>query len=286
MRDPRTMMQAAVTPDHVEHGRRPHARASVALRNRVAIWLAVLALASLVAGPGIGHAQQRPIRGMEAPHPCGVIYTRHYGPYDYRTEREKLRIVEEFHFTPEMEAGIRGVNSTVAGEVNYTLKASPNHHRALVTLMRVVERARQDSLPGMEWPLECYFDRAIRFAHDDPVVRMLYAQFLSQRNRKPEAEKQLLLASQFAPENPLTQYNVGLVALEIGNHDLALKQAHLARAMGFARMELESALRSINRWRDPPSDSPAAAASAASTAPPVDLDARYTVTEPASGPRR
>ena len=220
---------------------------------------------------------------MEAPHPCGAIYTRHYGPYDYRTQREKLRIVEEFHFTPQMEAGIRGVNSTVAGEVNYTLKASPNHHRALVTMMKVVERARQDNLPGMEWPLECYFDRAIRFAHDDPVVRMLYARLLSQRNRRAEAEKQLILASDVAPDNAFTQYNVGLVALEIGNHELALKQAHVARAMGFARPELENALRAVNRWRDPPPDSPAAAAPAAL---PVDLDARYTVTDPASAARR
>lgn len=220
---------------------------------------------------------------MEAPHPCGLIYTGHVGPYDYRTQRDKLRIVEEFHFTPKMEAGIRGVNTTVAGEVNYTLKASPNHHRALVTMMKVVERARQDNLPGMEWPLECYFDRAIRFAHDDPVVRMLYAKFLNQRNRKPEAEKQLLLASQFAPDNAFTQYNVGLVALEIGNHELALKQAHTARAMGFTRMELENGLRAVNRWKDPPAD---AASAPASSAAPVDLDARYTAMEPASAARR
>jgi hypothetical protein len=249
----------------------------------MARWAARVALAGFVAGPGPVHAQQPPIRGMEQPHPCGAIYTRHYGPYDYRTQRDKLRIVEEFHFTPQMEAGIRGVNSTVAGEVNYTLKASPNHHRALVTMMNVVERARQDSLPGMEWPLECYFDRAIRFAHDDPVVRMLYARFLNQRNRKPDAEKQLMLASQFAPDNAFTQYNVGLVALEIGNHSLALKQAHMARAMGFTRLELENALRAANRWRDPSAEALEAAASAAG---PVDPDARFTVTEPASAARR
>jgi tetratricopeptide (TPR) repeat protein len=215
---------------------------------------------------------------MEPPHRCGAIYnTGHYGPHDYRTQRDKLLKVEQFHFTPEMEAGIRSPNGTVAGEIHYTLKASPNHHRALVTMTNVVERARQDSLPGMEWPLECYFDRAIRFAHDDPVVRMLYARFLNQRNRKPEAEKQLMLASQFAPDNAFTQYNVGLVALEIGNHSLALKQAHMARAMGFTRLELENALRAANRWRDPSAESHEAAASAAG---PVDPDARYTVKEP------
>lgn len=245
--------------------------------------LAAVAVALLAAAPAAGHAQQRPIRGMEPPNPCGAIYTRHYGPYDYRTERDRIRVVEEFHFTPEMEAGIRGVNATVAGEVNYTLKASPNHHRALVTLMKVVERARQERLPGMEWPLECYFDRAIRYAYDDPVVRMLYAKFLNQRNRKVEAEKQLLMAAQFAPENPFTQYNVGLVAFEIGNHELALKQAHLARSMGFPRLELENSLRAANRWSDPPAMAPAAAAPASA---PADTATRSGAIESPPAPPR
>lgn len=276
-------MHAAMPSHLVEHGPPPRTRAGHPRGPRAARWVAAVALAGSGFGAGVGQAQQPPIRGMEAPHRCGLIYTEHYGPYDYRTQRDKLRIVEQFHFTPLMEAGIRGVNSTVAGEVNYTLKASPNHHRALLTMMKVVERARQDNLPGMEWPLECYFDRAIRFAHDDPVVRMLYAKFLNQRNRKPEAEKQLILASQFAPENAFTQYNVGLVALEIGNHELALKQAHTARAMGFTRLELENGLRAVNRWKDPPAD---AASAPTSSAAPVDLDARYTAMEPASAARR
>lgn len=217
----------------------------------------------------------RPIRGQEAANPCGLIHTRHYGPYDYRTERHRIRVVEDFHFTPEMEAGIRGVNSTVAGEVNYTLKASPNHHRALVTMMKVTERARKDFLPGMEWPMECYFDRAIRYAFDDPVVRMLYAQFLNQRNRKREAEAQLVQAASFAPDNPFTQYNVGLIAMEIGNHDLALKHAHMAQAMGFQRRELETALRAVNRWVDPVNA--AALPAAAASAPGADPNAAGTV---------
>ncbi len=202
-------------------------------------------------------AQTQAVRGAEpANQPCGLIYTRHYGPIDYRVGRQALAIVEEFHFDTRVEAGIRGINGHIGGDINYTLKASPNHHRALVTLMNVTTRARADRLPGMEWPMECYFDRAMRFQPDDSVVRSLYGQWLFERKRPEEAERQLQRASELAADNAFSQFNIGLVYFQHGRHDLALRQAHKALAMGFPRQDLVDSLKRVNAWREPESASP------------------------------
>jgi tetratricopeptide (TPR) repeat protein len=228
-------------------------------------WLLVAAgLTAVLAGNA--WAQQPAVRGAEpSNHPCGLIYTRHYGPYDFRTQRGALAIVEEFHFDARVEAGIRGINGHIAGDINYTLKASPNHHRALVTLMKVTNRAKSDRLPGMEWPTECYFDRAIRFRPDDSVVRSLYGQWLYQRKRTQDAERQLDVAIELAAENALSQFNIGLVFLENGNHERALVQAHRALAMGFLRPELMDGLKRVNAWREPVAAAAAEPAPAASS---------------------
>jgi hypothetical protein len=206
------------------------------------------------------------VRGAEPYHQCGPVYysPTAWGPRDYRTASpEEKATVEAFHFTPIIEAGIRGINSTVAGELNFTLKALPNNHRALVTLTKIVLRAKHDKLQGFEWPGECYFNRAIRFRPDDLVVRMLYAQFLGKLNRREEARRQLDAVVAAANGNGLTHYNAGLVALEIEDHAFAAEQARIALDLGFTRRELIEALERGGHWRDP---KPAVATSAASAA--------------------
>jgi hypothetical protein len=221
--------------------------------------LTVVSVASLPAT-----AQTLAVRGAEpGNNSCGPIYTKHYGPYDYRTQRSALAIVEEFHFDARVEAGIRGINGHIAGDLNYTLKASPNHHRALVTLINVTNRVKADRLQGMEWPMECYFDRAMRFRPDDSVVRSLYGQWLYGRNRPQDAERQLARAIELAEENAFSQFNIGLIFFQNGRHELALRQAHRALAMGFPRQELVDSLKRVNAWREPEAASMPAATAAA-----------------------
>jgi len=213
-------------------------------------------------------AQPAARRGAEdASHPCGLIFTNHHGPLDYRTQRSSIKIVEDFHFKPYMEAGLRGDNAPVGGEINYTLKASPNHHRALVALNRVVDRARADRVPGMEWPMDCYYDRAVRFAPDDPIVRMLFAQFLHRRNKTADALRQLERARELA-DNPLTSQNVGLVYLEFGRIEEAQRQLRRAEELGVdpAGSFLAAALRRAGH-QPLPAQPPAATASGVEAAP-------------------
>lgn len=187
---------------------------------------------------------------------CGNPFRNHFGPFDYRSATpENKNLVERVHFTPGVESMTKPSNTTFAGmaqDVGYTLHVFPNHHRALITMTRLGERHKSDKPPGAGYTVECYYDRAVRFAPDDTVARALYAQFLVKRDRKPEALQQLAVAAEKAQDRPLSQYNVGLVYLEIAEFELALEQAHKARRLGLEnRPQLEEALRKVGKWRDP-----------------------------------
>lgn len=202
----------------------------------------------------------------QAPVACGSL-DNGFGPFDFRKVKgESLFLVEKEHFTPLIEALVRGRSGTLGSEIDYTLRAFPNHHRALVAMQRLTERLKRPQAPGAKFEVECYFIRAVRFAPDDSVARLLYASFLGKQNRRDEAKYQLTQVETLAGENALTHYNLGLVALEVGDHERALRQAWRAQEMGFARPELGEQLRAQGRWRDPPAPEPAGAASAPSTA--------------------
>lgn len=207
-----------------------------------------LGLLALVLALGATAAQAQQV---EENNPCGPLTGLHYGPYDYRTEKGKLRIVDLAHFTPPVEALIAGATGDLNSDLDYTLHASPNHHRALVSVMRLAARSKEAQLRGFQRSFYCFFERAVRFAPDDVVARMLFAQFLGQNKRVDDATRQLDLAIKLAPENAITQYNAGLVFLELGQYERALAQAHLAQSMGFARMELADGLKKANRWKEP-----------------------------------
>jgi tetratricopeptide (TPR) repeat protein len=213
-------------------------------------WVTVALLASFAWTSVCAQLAAR--RGGENPnHPCGMIYTQHVGPFDYRTQRDELKIVEDFHFTPKVEMLMAGQSGFIGGDLDYTLKASPNHHRALLALVRWTERSRSDKTTGQQFPVECYFDRAIRFKPDDTVVRALYAQFLHKRKRTADALTQLQAGVEHAGDNAFSHYNLGLVYLELGEYERALAQAHKAASLGFPRTELKAQLVKLGKWQDP-----------------------------------
>lgn len=202
-------------------------------------------LLALLVSATLAHAQQAGELNV-----CGDL-ANHYGPYDFRTEKGRLKIVDSAHFTPVVEALVGAATGDMNADIDYVLRASPNHHRALVSVMRLASRSKEGQLRGFKWTFACYFDRAVRFAPDDVIVRMLYAQFLGQNKRVDDAVRQLDSAIKLAPENAITQYNVGLVFMEMGQHDRALAQAHLALKMGYPRTELTDSLKKVNRWKEP-----------------------------------
>ncbi len=182
---------------------------------------------------------------------CGTL-ENHYGPFDYRTQRDKLEIVERYHFTPSVESLRAGASTTrLGGDISYLLATSPNHHRGLLAMMRLAEREKSPHPKNLRYSVDCYFDRAIRFQRNDTTVRMLYAQYLQKQKRTPEALAQLQVASDIAKDNGFTNYNIGLVYFEMGQYDLALAQAHKAKALGFDQPELAQMLAAKNKWKEP-----------------------------------
>jgi len=213
------------------------------------------------------------------PQACGNPFVNHFGPWDFRlTTPQQRAIVERVHFTPGIESMTRPGNTMfheMAGDVAYTLDVYPNHHRALLTMVRLSQRWKKDPPPGTKRSVECWFDRAVRFRPDDTVARAFYAQFLHQSKRSSEAAAQLDIAAASAGDNPLSHSNLGLLYVEIGQLDKALQQAHRAQALGFAHPQLKLALEQAGKWVEPaaiPSSSAGAAnapsaAGAASAAP-------------------
>jgi len=182
---------------------------------------------------------------------CGELRNP-YGPFDYRKDKDKLAVVENSHFTPEVEALVRGVSGPIGAELNYSLRAFPNHPRILVALTRFGEKMKNPQPEGLQFTIECYFDRALRFVPDDTTARLLYAQYLVKQGRNVDAAAQLEQTSRIAGDNGFTHYNIGLLYAEMKQYDQALAKAHKARDLGFERPELKSTLERAGKWQEPP----------------------------------
>ena len=179
--------------------------------------------------------------------------------YDYRIEKRSFAPIENRHFPPQVEALVRGsTTSAIGADIDYMLDKVPNHHRALLSLVRLGERDKTDNIRGTKGSVGCYFERALGFRSDDTTVRLIYATFLSKHAREPEATRQLEMAASDAGDNPFTHYNIGLVYFDMKNYDRALAQAHKAYGLGFGSPNLRDQLMAAGKWAESVAHSPVA----------------------------
>ena len=204
---------------------------------------------------------------------CAETLGNTYGPFDYRaTTVQQRRIVENIHFTRPVETLRRGsTGEHPGGDIEYTLAVYPNHHRALVSMDRLAEKEGAKPPKMATLTVDCWYERALRWRADDPVARMLYADFLIRQKRLTEALGQLDYVVSQPHDNPYTRYNAGLLYLRAKAYEQALMQAHLSKAEGFPRTELQDGLKAAGKWREPApiaaAANSAAAASNAASAP-------------------
>lgn len=192
------------------------------------------------------------------------------GPLDYYTDdRAKLKLVEQYHF----DAGVESLTKTMTGpfgvDLDYTLRAFPNHPRALATIVRLAEREKAERPLGARYTLYCYFERAMRFRPEDGYVRFLYARYLLKKGRTEDAKAELDAAARFAGENGNLHYNLGLVFFDIKDYERALAHAHKALQMGYELPGLRRKLAQAGVWKDP---QPVGATGASETQPVVRSD--------------
>ncbi len=182
---------------------------------------------------------------------CGSLENG-YGPYDYRsTDAPKRTIVEKFHFPPKVETLKGGSTaSTPGGDLAYTLRAFPNHPRALMATIRFAEQTKRNPPPEMIYTVSCWLDRAERFAPDDATVKMLFGIYLIRSGKPRESIPKLQSALELSKDDPNILYNLGLAYFELKDFEKSLELAHQAYAAGFPLPGLKDKLRKAGKWKD------------------------------------
>lgn len=191
---------------------------------------------------------------------CGVVHAQvcgspfdagGYGPFDYRTDKSKLKLVEDFHFTPEVETLRQGKSGLIGGDLNYTLTVFPNHHRALMSLVNLVFKEKKVKPDGAHFTIDCYFERAEKFKPDDPMVKVIHGIYLIRAKKSKDAVPILEQAAQIAGDDPNVNYNLALALIDVGRPDDALKYAQIAYAGGFPLPGLRNKLKALGKWSEP-----------------------------------
>lgn len=186
-----------------------------------------------------------------APGDCGNPFVNSYGPFDYRTATaEQRKLVESFHFSGDVESLRAGLTGPIGGDIDYTLRAFPNHPRALNAMVRLGARERALTPRGARYTVECYIERARAFTPDDLAVRQIRGVYLSSIRRYDDAIAELQAVLEIQPENANAQYNLGLAYLEKKDYDKALVHAKRASALGFPLEGLKRRLKAAGKWVD------------------------------------
>lgn len=199
-------------------------------------------------------------RNAVALNPCGELDKSYGGPFDYTDTKSKTRLelVQKFHFTPEVENLIRGKSTMrILGDLNFTLNAFPNHHRALNAVSKYeIMRKEQAAKGGKPYDTEneggrsvdCYFDRAIRWRPNDPNVHLLYGIHLHRLSKFDQALAAYKISERLQPNSSDLQYNMGLLYFDMKQYALAKEHARKAYQLGYPLPGLRKKLAGVGQW--------------------------------------
>lgn len=240
----------------VGHHCKPQSKSFVGCSRRIPILIKVIVCFFIIA-----------CRVGQADSPCGDLANA-FGPFDYRDPMVRkgasnpLYLVEHGHFSSTVEGLIGGMASVdPLDDIDYTLRAFPNHPRALHSISRYelqkINKARSEGktyipprLRSRAWPssAECYFDRAIRWQPSDPNVRLVYGIHLHLKGRLSEALQQYQFSEKLQPKSADLNYNMGLLYFELRKYDLAKQYAKRAYQLGYPLPGLRKKLAGVGQW--------------------------------------
>lgn len=216
-----------------------------------------IALLIILFSPFICYAATAPWVGQTL---SGIICTGNaqgYGPFDYNERLIRpndLKIVEGYHFNSDVQNLIKGQSGHITGDLDYTLRAWPNHHKALQVISRYhsLHTSSQDKRYARKTlsPVECYFQRAINFSPNDAITHMLYAIFLYHSNQSKKAAEQYEKALVISPDNMSIHYNYGLLLTSMKQYDKALVHAKKAYESGYPLPGLKRKLVKAGKWTE------------------------------------
>ena len=203
-----------------------------------------------------------------------------FGPYDYyNPPKGALALVESAHMGPIIaEAKYRGRWCEYYDNLDYTLRAFPNHPLALTLMAEYLDSrspcGREPApAPRGRSPLELaaaiesgawrernadyYFEKGIEYKPKDapksvvkrPETRILYGKFLYERKRLNSALTQFTEAVKLDPSAAEAYYYLGLVHFDKNNPQAAKTYIDKARTLGQPPKELKQKLISVGQWR-------------------------------------
>jgi tetratricopeptide (TPR) repeat protein len=183
---------------------------------------------------------------------CGPL-TSAFGPFDYRTAKSSdIKIVEDYHFTREVETLKSGKSGYLAEDIHYTLTVFPNHYRALAAMMNLQFKTKTDKPLGAKSTVPCYFDRAIRFAPDDATVHPHCGGYLMRLRKTADALQEFETAERLGDDSGNLHYNLGLAYFEARDYEKSLAHAKKAYRLGFNLPGLKEKLSKAGKWQDVP----------------------------------
>jgi tetratricopeptide (TPR) repeat protein len=187
--------------------------------------------------------------------PCGPM-RNNFGPYDYTNayhHSEYLPRVEQYHYDSGVQA-LKGMNDTdgaeqrLGSDLAYTLRAFPNHHRALYTMIRYYLEKVPRGASRMQYDPECWFERARRQVPGDATVLMLEGIYFQKLSSLDKAQQAYEAALAMAPESAEINYNAGLLFLELKDYERARGLATKAYELGYPLPGLRNKLVSLGVW--------------------------------------
>ena len=213
-----------------------------ALWGRFSLWTAVqglLALAVLTTPQAYAAGE------------CGdFTYGRRPLDYNSPNDQPRIRNIEGNHLEQDWENLGRGVTSVIAGpDIDFVVRTTPNHHRALVALVRLSLRDKTPRPSGVRIPVECYLLRALEFRPADVEVHKIYAAYLARLGRTAEALTWFERAEKISPDDAVIAYNLGLLLTEKREFERARIYAEKAYAGGVQLPGLRERLARQGQWQ-------------------------------------
>lgn len=189
---------------------------------------------------------------------CGSL-ANGYGPFDYTNPDDyanKLPIVERHHFDADTERLRKGPTSDDPGsDIDYTLRAFPNHHRALYAMARLHLENKRPPNARYLTP-ECYFERAKTFRPSDAAVYLINGIYLEKQGKLEEAVEAYEKVISLQPNDAEAHYNLGLLYFKRKDYEAARAEAQRAYELGHPLPGLRRMLAQAGEWTEPQPRSP------------------------------
>jgi len=182
---------------------------------------------------------------------CGDPFQNAYGPYDYRTATPfQKQLVEGAHFTRPVEMLQAGNAGTLGGDIGYTLRAFPNHPRALLAMVRLGQRDKTKRPSGATYTVGCFLERATVFRPDDVNVWIVRGIAFTMQKQYDRAIADFNTAIKVNPQSANAHYNLGLTYFETKQYEKATEEAKLAKSLGFPLEGLKNKLTAAGQWHE------------------------------------